>query len=685
MASTAIASQITLNSQTISTGKVILASSFIGTINNLNGTVTKYGFYDFGGGGGYFQLDGVIQSANQYIYVTPINLSKLTYVGGNGTESIAVDVMDSTNQWSPWAYTTAVNPNYIPPILAVNVISVQINASIPAKNFISKTLDLSNLELTEYEFKDLGNGAGYFSLSGVKQANNAWILVTASDLSKLTYVGGNSAGTDLIQVAVGDGALGFYLTTSATTLQSISTTKSVNSSVLASILSDSTLKKDIAILASDSTLNYSSLLKILQDLDNVIGPSGLSSNQLNDLKIILSDLNTVGGISVSPYLYDIFSKLVSGDSANSLWTGGVSPPTSLGNLQVGTTASQLSLLIRKWFLGSDWPELKFTHTAKLLDFTDAYHALNIPLFDGTGNPQPRDVSQGLIGDCSLMASLVSLANNDPSLIKSMITTNSNGTFGVKFYIHGNPFYVTVDNEFAQFTSTYSGQVAADCSSYIWPAVIEKAFVELNQEPNAIQGHTSGNAFNLIDSLQIDDVYSLLANVGSLRLNAVNYTVSQWTTVVAYIANCAKNGCVISFGSFIDTKDLNGLQKLVSNHAFAIVGFNSLTNNFIVRNPWGTTSSSYVVQFEISSSELFSAQADVYIANILGSKDQGTISSFKNILSNLGSLTFAIQDSITNISNNLDYLEANIKNLASIIITGTNLPITLSASQLDKMY
>jgi len=175
MASTAIAPQITLNSQTISTGKVIFASSFIGTINNLNGTVTKYGFYDFGGGGGYFQLDGVIQSANQYIYVTPINLSKLTYVGGNGTESIAVEVMDSTNQWSLWENTTAVNPNYIPPILAVNVISVQINASIPATNFISKTLDLSNLELTEYAFKDLGNGGGYFSLSGVKQANNAWI------------------------------------------------------------------------------------------------------------------------------------------------------------------------------------------------------------------------------------------------------------------------------------------------------------------------------------------------------------------------------------------------------------------------------------------------------------------------------------------------------------------------------
>jgi hypothetical protein len=46
---------------------------------------------------------------------------------------------------------------------------------------------------------------------------------------------------------------------------------------------------------------------------------------------------------------------------------------------------------------------------------------------------PNDVNQGSIGDCYFLASLIGVANTNPSLIKNAIKDNKNGSFTVKLY------------------------------------------------------------------------------------------------------------------------------------------------------------------------------------------------------------------------------------------------------------
>jgi hypothetical protein len=45
-----------------------------------------------------------------------------------------------------------------------------------------------------------------------------------------------------------------------------------------------------------------------------------------------------------------------------------------------------------------------------------------------------------------LSTLAEVALQDPSAIKSMITNNGNGTYGVRFFVDGRAEYVTVNNE-----------------------------------------------------------------------------------------------------------------------------------------------------------------------------------------------------------------------------------------------
>jgi len=87
-------------------------------------------------------------------------------------------------------------------------------------------------------------------------------------------------------------------------------------------------------------------------------------------------------------------------------------------------------------------------------------------------------------------------SNDPSYIQSMLTDNGNGTYGVRFYFNGHPIYVTVNNQLA-----YSnGSLTANNSNYMWSNLLEKAFVQLHEQPEiaASLGHEAGNAYYVIE-------------------------------------------------------------------------------------------------------------------------------------------------------------------------------------------
>ncbi|MDE2290529.1 MAG: hypothetical protein KGL53_00495, partial [Elusimicrobia bacterium] len=65
----------------------------------------------------------------------------------------------------------------------------------------------------------------------------------------------------------------------------------------------------------------------------------------------------------------------------------------------------------------------------------AYGRLSVPLLPGKGRDGdlPKDVSQGDLGDCYLLAPLASLSNKSPAFIRRMVRDNGDGTFDVTFY------------------------------------------------------------------------------------------------------------------------------------------------------------------------------------------------------------------------------------------------------------
>ena len=117
----------------------------------------------------------------------------------------------------------------------------------------------------------------------------------------------------------------------------------------------------------------------------------------------------------------------------------------------------------------------------------------LPLYGPSGAPTYQDVNQGYLGDCYFLSSLGEIALKDPSAIESMITSNGNGTYGVRFMVDGQPDYVTVNSELPVMGAGYqwangSTLEFANGNSDDWVALIEKAYAELNAQTNAPARH-----------------------------------------------------------------------------------------------------------------------------------------------------------------------------------------------------
>ena len=87
---------------TASPGQVFAASSLFTASDADGDAITQYDFWDTGGGGGHFLVNGVTQPTNGDIYVTAAQLAQTTYQSGNGTDTLWVRANDGT-QWSAWS------------------------------------------------------------------------------------------------------------------------------------------------------------------------------------------------------------------------------------------------------------------------------------------------------------------------------------------------------------------------------------------------------------------------------------------------------------------------------------------------------------------------------------------------------------------------------------------------------
>lgn len=141
----------------------------------------------------------------------------------------------------------------------------------------------------------------------------------------------------------------------------------------------------------------------------------------------------------------------------------------------------------------------------IIDPTAAYAYADFssrPLFvDG---PEYNDIRQGNVGDCYFLASLASLADTDPGVIRQMIAPMGDGTYAVRFYSGTQAVYVRVDG-WLPASGGSPGYAKLTPENELWVALAEKAYAQFRGGSNAYSALTGG---------WMAEVYQALTGVGT---------------------------------------------------------------------------------------------------------------------------------------------------------------------------
>jgi hypothetical protein len=594
---------LTLDQQNLTASQTIAGSSFIGSVaDTSNRSISEYAVYDTGTDGGYFSLNGVKLGDDQWIYVTAAQLAQLKYVAGAGagTETIGVAAYDGT--WSSVYATTVTTAaaTQKPPTVTAASQSLYEGQSVTASSLIASTSDPNGKQITEYAFMDSGTD-GHLVYNGTTLTAGTWYDFTAAQLATLTYVPGSAVGTDKVSIEVSDG--GAFSAASVATI----TVTAVPSVV--SRLKDPGISADVAKLMTNNSLSYNSMLTILQDA----AAGGMTASKFATLQTLASMLNAPNGITVSSYVQQIADDVINGNSANAYWNGGSSTAVALGNLSATSSQTQVNELIGKWFLGTDLPSTSVSAIGEE-NLNPTYQASTLSLYGSSGVPNYLDVNQGYLGDCYLVSSLAETALQDPSAIESMISSNGNGSYDVRFYVNGQADYVTVNN---QLPVMGSGNKWSDNStlefangSVSWAALIEKAYVELNEQTSAAQegGHTTGNAYEDING----GTATALSEITNQSFNTYGLSSSTPTTSLTSLMSTLASDWTAHDEIIMSTPG-NTTGNLVSDHMFEVTGVNAAAGTISLQNPWNNANSNtgLAMNFTETIKQLATANCTLY--------------------------------------------------------------------------
>lgn len=423
-----------------------------------------------------------------------------------------------------------------------------------------------------------------------------------------------------------------------------------------STLSTASIAADMTAADVNGTVTYAGLEKVFADIDTTLasGNTTLTAAEFNDLKTIAANLNN--GMSTSGYLVSITQALVNGNAANASWTGGGASTTSLGNLAAGASATQLSELIGKWFLGTDLPSSQVSMDGS--NFSVSYSTVSRALF-GSSGPSMSDINQGYLGDCYLLSSLAEVAYKNSSDITSMFTSNGNGTYGVRFYVNGVAEYVTVNSSLADGGSEFNS------GTNIWASLAEKAYAQL-QASGVVTGNSySGNTWTAIGNGGAPE-YALEEITGATAITDFDASSGSWTKVVynqsfgvtnyttgnstasvlSVLAADLAQGDDLILSSYTNAADSSGKTTLVADHAMSIYGYDTATGMLEIRNPWGTESGQYWdTTFEVSLSTLL-ADGDTITADNIGTGGSTTTHSAPTVTAQTAAQVWKLGQSVS---------------------------------------
>jgi hypothetical protein len=314
----------------------------------------------------------------------------------------------------------------------------------------------------------------------------------------------------------------------------------------------------------DHVLNRADMLAIFGEVEQ---DGKVTSNEFSDLKHIVGNTSYFVGID---YVDVLASDVVNGNAANAHYLG-----STLGNLAAGASSSQLVKLVDKWFLGED-------HPALTPGWGLTYQTAAGSLFPHA--PTYADVHQGIIGDCYLLASLGEVALVNPRVITHMFIVNGDGTYTVRFYHNNVADYVTVDSQLpANRSGTYLyanlGQNIHSTSTPLWVALVEKAYAQMD-ESGWLRADVGDKGHNSYDALSGGYMFDALHQVTNQPTGY--YYVDQTKFTSLY-----NSGKLITFGSVDNPAD----KSVVGDHAYAVLSYNTKTQQVTLFNPWGLNNGS----------------------------------------------------------------------------------------------
>jgi hypothetical protein len=321
-----------------------------------------------------------------------------------------------------------------------------------------------------------------------------------------------------------------------------------------------------ADVTADGLLTRADVLALFSAVETN-GP--VTSGEFQDLQTIVGNPTM---IVMTPSVRNLVSKVVGTSLANQYYQD-----QTLGNLAVGSTAAQLGQLVNKWFLGLDHPSTRYTYVTP-----------SGTLFGANNSIGYSQIQQGALGDCYFLSSLASIAQHSPQAITNLIVPNGDGTYTVEFYakIGGvlTPDYVTVDGmvpesggdfEFADgFNSVTSP------TNILWGPLVEKAYAQWTAEGYNEQVPKSEwiNAYG-----PLGDGYIGATNALHELTGDPSYTDAKPANV-----SFAEMTAAFNAGSRVicGTKDSPADPNVVSNHDYALIGYDSTAQTLTLFSPWG---------------------------------------------------------------------------------------------------
>lgn len=216
----------------------------------------------------------------------------------------------------------------------------------------------------------------------------------------------------------------------------------------------------------------------------------------------------------------------------------------------------------------------------------------------------KDVDQGSIGDCYLMAACASIAAADPSILENMISDHGDGTYTVTFQTDDGPHQVRVNDEFPE--DVKYADPSPNGQSELWVALIEKAYASWQGGGDGYEGiGGGGSASRAMEHITGNDFerVSVSSSSNETRLfNRIKEDLDANSPVAA--------------GSPSGDDEIHGIH---GNHAYTVLEAYERDGTQYVKvlNPWGTNDGARTAESmttELTMEQFTEAFSSLYLAD-----------------------------------------------------------------------